>query len=218
MITKESDSFPNDSGRDHVGKKRAKFVKILTSERLHLRQVTGRDFSAIAAMDSDPSVMRYLCLKSSVPSYEQALEEAHNILELRAPSGGGAWAITCRTTQTFFGWVWVVFLGDDPYIDLGYRLAPRFWGRGYATEAGQQVVHHAFLDLGIPDLTALIHPLNLASARVAEKVGLALTGTVDTFGTALDRYAVSRARYIESVSCERMSVASDLGGMRPKDC
>ena len=135
MITKESDSFPNDSGRERAGKERAIFVKTLTSERLRLRPVSGRDFSAIAAMDSDPSVMRYLCLKSPVPSYEQALEEAHNILELRAPSGGGAWAITCRTTQTFFGWVWVVFLGDDPYIDLGYRLASRFWGRGYATEA-----------------------------------------------------------------------------------
>ena len=200
-----------------TGKEKGKFVKILTSERLRLRPVIKGDFSAIAAMDSDPSVMRYLCLKTPVPSYEQALEEAHNMLELRAPSGGGAWAITCRTTQTFFGWVWVVFLGDDPYIDLGYRLAPRFWGHGYATEAGQQVVHHAFLDLGIPDLTALIHPLNFASARVAEKVGLALTGTVDTFGTALDRYAVSRARYIGSGSCERMSVVSGLGGMRSKD-
>ena len=192
-------------------------VKTLTSERLRLRPVTGRDFSAIAAMDSDPSVMRYLCLKSPVPSYEQALEEVHSILELRAPSGGGTWAITCRTTQTFFGWVWVVLLGDVPYVDLGYRLALRFWGHGYATEAGRQVVHHAFLDLGIPHLTALIHPLNLASARVVEKVGLSLTGTVDTFGTALDRYAVSRARYIGSVSCEGMSVVPSLSGVPPKD-
>ena len=192
-------------------------MKTLTSERLRLRPVTGRDFSAIAAMDSDPSVMRYLCLNSPVPSYEQALEEVHSILDLRAPSGGGTWAITCRTTQTFFGWIWVVLLGDVPYIDLGYRLAPRFWGHGYATEAGRQVAHHAFLDLGIPHLTALIHPLNLASARVVEKVGLSLTGTVDTFGTALDCYAVSRARYIGSVSCEGMSVVSGLSGVPPKD-
>lgn len=192
-------------------------MKTLTSERLHLRPVTKRDFSAIAEMDSDPDVMRYLCLKSPVPSYEQALEEAHYMLELRAPSGGGTWAITCRTTQIFFGWVWVVLLGDVPYVDLGYRLAPRFWGHGYATEAGRQVAHHAFLDLGIPDLTALIHPLNLASARVVEKVGLSLTGTVDTFGTALDCYAVSRSHYIESVSSEGLPVIPDLNGPLFKD-
>ena len=191
-------------------------MKTLTSERLRLRPVTGRDFSAIAAMDSDPRVMRYLCLKSPVPSYEQALEEVHSILDLRTPSGGGTWAITCRTTQTFFGWVWVVLLGDVPYIDLGYRLAPKFWGHGYATEAGRQIAHHTFLDLGIPHLTALIHPLNLASARVVAKVGLSLTGTMDTFGTELDHYAVSRARYIGSVSCEGMSVVSGLSGVPPK--
>ena len=192
-------------------------VKTLTSERLRLRPVTGRDFSAIAEMDSDPSVMRYLCLKSPVPSYEQALEEAHYILELRAPSGGGTWAITCRTTQTFFGWVWVVLLGDVPYVDLGYRLAPRFWGHGYATEAGRQVAHHAFFDLGIPDLTALIHPLNLVSARVAEKVGLSLTGKVDFLGTVLDRYAVSRAHYVGSVSSEGVPLMLSLSGVPSKD-
>jgi len=168
-------------------------------------------------MDSDPRVMRYLCLKSPVPSYEQALEEVHSILDLRAPSGGGTWAITCRTTQTFFGWIWVVLLGDVPYIDLGYRLAPRFWGHGYATEAGRQVAHHAFFDLGIPHLTALIHPLNLASVRVVEKVGLSLTGTVDTFGGVLDRYAVSRLHYVESVSSEGILMVPGLSGAPPKD-
>ena len=193
-------------------------MKILTSERLRLRPVTKRDFSAIAAMDSDPRVMRYLCLKSPLPSYEQALEEVHSILDLRAPSRGGTWAITCRTTQTFFGWIWVVFLDDVPYTDLGYRLAPKFWGHGYATEAGRQVAHHAFFDLGIPDLTALIHPLNLASAGVAEKVGLSLTGTVDTFGAVLDRYAVLREHYVGSRSREGMTVVPGLSVMSPKDC
>ncbi len=192
-------------------------MKILTSERLRLRPVTGRDFSEIAAMDSDPRVMRYLCLKSPVPSYDQALEEVHSILDLRAPSGGGTWAITCRTTQTFFGWVWVVLLGDVPYIDLGYRLAPKFWGHGYATEAGRQIAHHTFLDLGIPHLTALIHPLNLASARVAEKVGLSLTGKVDFLGTVLDRYAVSRAHYVGSVSSEGVPLMLSLSGAPSKD-
>jgi RimJ/RimL family protein N-acetyltransferase len=161
--------------------------------------------------------MRYLCLKSLLPSYEQALEEVHSILDLRAPPGGGTWAITSRTTQTFFGWVWVVLLDEVPYIDLGYRLAPKFWGYGYATEAGRQIAHHAFFDLEIPHLTALIHPLNLVSARVAEKVGLSLTGKVDFLGTVLDRYAVSRAHYVGSVSSEGAPLMLGLSGVPSKD-
>jgi RimJ/RimL family protein N-acetyltransferase len=161
--------------------------------------------------------MRYLCLKDGVPGYQEALEDAHYILELHAPSGAGTWAITCRNTQTFLGWIWVIFLGDIPYIDLGYRLTPRFWGYGYATEAGRQVAHHAFSDLGISDLTALIHPLNIASARVAEKIGLSLKGTVDTFGTVLDRFTVSRAHYVGSLSIEGMPVMPELSGLPSKD-
>ena len=63
-------------------------MKTLISERLCLRPVTTRDFPAMAAMDSDPNVMRYLRLKSPVPTYGQALEEQHCILELSAPQCG----------------------------------------------------------------------------------------------------------------------------------
>ena len=111
-------------------------MKTLISERLCLRPVTTRDFPAMAAMDSNPNVMRYLCLKSPVPTYDQALEEQHHSLELSAPQGAGTWAITCRTTQAFYGWIELVYLGDGKDIDFGYRLAQKFWGHGYATEAG----------------------------------------------------------------------------------
>ena len=56
-------------------------------------------------------------------------------------------------------------------------------------------------------LAALIHPLNLASARVAHKLGLSLTGTVDSFGTALDRYAISRERYVALLSSKEECTA-----------
>ena len=182
-------------------------MKTLISERLCLRPVTTRDFPAMAAMDSDPIVMRYLCLKSPVPTYEQALEEQHCILELSAPQGAGTWAITCRTTQAFYGWIELVYLGDGKDIDFGYRLAQKFWGHGYATEAGRQVAYYGFSDLAITYLAALIHPLNLTSARVAQKIGLSLTGTVDSFGTALDRYAISRERYVALLSSEEECTA-----------
>ena len=173
-------------------------MKTLITERLCLRPVTTRDFPAMAAMDSDPGVMRYLRLKSPVPTYDQALEEQHCILELSAPQGAGTWAITCRTTQAFYGWIWLVYLGDGKDIDFGYRLAQKFWGYGYATEAGRQVAHYGFSDLAIS---------YLASARVTQKLGLSLTGTVDSFGTALDRYAISRERYVALLSSEEECTA-----------
>lgn len=58
-------------------------------------------------------------------------------------------------------------------LELGYYLAPAYWGGGYAAEAARSVVAHAFDALGISALFALHHPDNHGSGRVLEKVGFA---------------------------------------------
>jgi RimJ/RimL family protein N-acetyltransferase len=57
-------------------------------------------------------------------------------------------------------------------VELGYRLARSAWGKGYATEATIAVRDHAFTSLGMKRLIAIIDPSNLASVRVAEKLGM----------------------------------------------
>jgi ribosomal-protein-alanine N-acetyltransferase len=57
-------------------------------------------------------------------------------------------------------------------IEIGYRLHPQYWNRGLATEAARAVRDHAFADLGLSRVISLIHPDNLPSRRVAEKIGM----------------------------------------------
>lgn len=56
--------------------------------------------------------------------------------------------------------------------EVGFRLARAWWGRGFATEAAGAVRDHAFGPAGVDRLIALIDPANVASVRVAEKIGL----------------------------------------------
>ena len=56
--------------------------------------------------------------------------------------------------------------------ELGYFLLPEHWGLGYATEAAHLVVRHAFLDLELESLVAIVHPENAPSIGVARKVGM----------------------------------------------
>lgn len=57
-------------------------------------------------------------------------------------------------------------------VEIGYALLPDFWGKGYATEIGQALV--AFCREQFPELQimAKVHPANLASIRVLEKLGM----------------------------------------------
>jgi RimJ/RimL family protein N-acetyltransferase len=62
--------------------------------------------------------------------------------------------------------------------ELGYVLAKDSWGLGYATEVARCLIDFGFGELGLGRITATCHPDNLASARVLEKVGMRLEGTL----------------------------------------
>ncbi|MFE5679748.1 GNAT family N-acetyltransferase [Streptomyces erythrochromogenes] len=62
---------------------------------------------------------------------------------------------------------------------VSYILREDTWGRGYATDAAQQVVAFAFTTAGLDRVEAMHHPDNPASGRVLAKSGFTRTGTTD---------------------------------------
>ena len=170
----------------------------LTTFRLCLGPVTTADYPAIASLNSDPAVQRFLCLSKAPPTYKQALADLPCLLSAPAPTGGGLWCIRSRATTDFLGLMLLLYTDDRTEVEFGYRLLPKFWGRGYATEAGRAVVNHAFGDLGLTALCAIIHPDNTASNAVAEKLGFLRTGCTTRLGFNLDHYTLRRDSLINS--------------------
>jgi len=164
----------------------------LTTFRLCLGPVKTADYPAIASLNSDPAVQRFLCLSKAPPTYEEALADLPCLLSTPAPTGGGLWCIRSRAATDFLGLVLLLYTDDHTEVEFGYRLLPKFWGRGYATEAGRAVVNHAFGDLGLTALCAIIHPDNTASSTVAEKLGFAQKGHTTRLGFNLDHYMLRR--------------------------
>ena len=164
----------------------------LTTTRLYLGPVTTADYPAIASLNSDPAVQRFLCLSKAPPTYKQALADLPCLLSAPVPTGGGLWCIRSRAATDFLGLVLLLYTDDHTEVEFGYRLLPKFWGRGYATEAGRAVVNHAFGDLGLTALCAIIHPNNTASGAVAEKLGFLRTGCTTRLGFNLDHYTLRR--------------------------
>lgn len=60
----------------------------------------------------------------------------------------------------------------SPCTEIGWRLAKRFHGKGYATEAANAVLHHAFMTLNMPEIVAFTAKVNLPSERVMVKTGM----------------------------------------------
>jgi ribosomal-protein-alanine N-acetyltransferase len=59
---------------------------------------------------------------------------------------------------------------------IGYTIDPRYWRRGYTTEAAAELLRLGFADLGLHRITSRCTPRNVGSWRVMEKIGMRREG------------------------------------------
>ena len=82
------------------------------------------------------------------------------------------WPLVYRESQKLIGFCGFDRLWGGEEIEIGYWLAPDYWGEGLATEAAQAVMRYGRERLGLRQIAAVAHPENKASIRVLEKIGM----------------------------------------------
>jgi RimJ/RimL family protein N-acetyltransferase len=139
-------------------------VRPVETRRLVLRGFVESDLDAVAWLLGEPRVMRYI--EDGKPVTRAEVERA----VLPKVMGGGWWAAHVKASGAFVGWFELSAAGRG-VAELGYRLHPDFWGRGYATEGAAALVEHARA-VGLRRVVAYAMTVNAGSRRVLEKVGL----------------------------------------------
>ena len=147
------------------------------TERLLLRPWRpAEDLDALAALNADPAVMRWVA-----PNRPLSRAESAGLLDRIVghwdDHGFGLWAVVPREDAAlcvgFAGLAIPSFLPAVlPAVEVGWRLAPAWWGRGLATEAARASVAFGFERLGLRTIVSIIDPRNERSLRVAEKLGM----------------------------------------------
>jgi hypothetical protein len=145
----------------------------LTTDRLLLRHFHILDSAPLYRIFGDAEVMRF---GNGVQTREWVLSWLQTCLEWYYRSWGfGTYAVVTKHNQEVIGYCGLFYFPDldgQPEVEIGYRLARSAWGQGYATEAAIAVRDYAFKTLGIKRLIAMIDPSNIASVRVAKKIGM----------------------------------------------
>jgi RimJ/RimL family protein N-acetyltransferase len=148
--------------------------KVIDTGRLILRRFTLDDLQAFYQLASRPEIIRYA---QSTPV--ASLEEARELMKAApfhdyAAYGYGRFACVWKETGDVIGFSGLKFVPEISDTELGYRFFPEYWGTGLATEAGRASIEFARADLGLKRLVAMVHPENVASARVVEKLGFSI--------------------------------------------
>ena len=147
----------------------------LTLARLRLRRPKLSDAEALFAIGSDPEVARY----ADWPRDTAIGATIERLRQRPAVWDSGAeyyWIIARPSDDRAIGAISTRVLWHT--ADVGYLLDRRHWGNGYATEATRAIVEWAFSVPAIRRVWATCDTENLASARVLEKAGLELEGTL----------------------------------------
>jgi RimJ/RimL family protein N-acetyltransferase len=165
---------------------------ILETERLILRHFRPADIDAYADLCADPEVMKFLNATGTPISRADAWRQMSMYLGHWELRGFGTWAVEERASGAFVGRVGLHYPEGWPDRELGWTIARRFWGKGYASEAARASIAHAFEALGWPHLVSLIHPDNHRSARLAERLGYHLHGTAEVVGLKLTMYRLDQ--------------------------
>ena len=168
----------------------------LESERLLLRWLREADFDQFARMCRDPEVMRFL--GGEVTTDIDVWRQMASIMGHWYFRGHGIWAVEEKSTGNLIGRIGFIYPIGWPAFELGWTLARESWGKGYATEGAQRALQYAFTEMGRDHVISLIAPANVASARVAQRLGEKLEGQTELLGKEVLIYGIGREEWAAS--------------------
>jgi ribosomal-protein-alanine N-acetyltransferase len=148
-------------------------TRLLDTKRLILRHLERSDLDSLFALYSDPEVRRYF--PEGTLTYEETREELEWFLNGHPKHPElGLWATIHRESNQFIGRCGLLPWTIDGCleVEVAFLLAKEYWEQGLGTEAAQAVLDYGFTRLHLPRLICLIDRDNIASIRVATKIGM----------------------------------------------
>lgn len=153
----------------------------IETKNLILREFRDSDLEGLFELESNTEVHTYLG-NTPIKTKKEAEKIISFFYSQYEERGIGRFATIEKSSGKFVGWTGLKFNqskkemlnGQIDFTDIGYRLIPEFWGKGYATEASLASLDYGFKERNIDSIYAAAEVANAASNRVLKKIGLLL--------------------------------------------
>ena len=148
----------------------------LETERLILRDYREDDFNEYYRLKTDSKTMYYL-QDIQLHTKEEAYEDFHKVLEDMSKFDRKFYFMhmELKDSHEQVGSVGYTVMNDTPVgkiVGAGYFIYPKFWGKGYTTEAFRRVLEFAFCNNNVYRVSTGCLAENIGSERVMQKCGL----------------------------------------------
>jgi ribosomal-protein-alanine N-acetyltransferase len=148
-------------------------MSVIETQRLIFRKLGLGDAEDLFRIYSNPETMKFMG-KGAV-SVEKVRDHIQRHIENYYDTNGfGLWATILKEQNRLIGRCGLLFqeIEGRKEPELAYLLDFDYWGKGLATEAARSIIELGFERYKFNRIIAVINPQNMASIRVAEKVGM----------------------------------------------
>ena len=147
---------------------------ILETQRLILRNWDDRDRDLFHVINSDEEVMRFFPFRRNRSQSDELFDRLKKMI---SETGLGFYALEEKESGQCIGFAGLARTDLEPHlpngsVEIGWRLATPFWGKGYVTEAGRALIDYAFGTLGLPEVVSFAVHNNERSTFVMERIGM----------------------------------------------
>lgn len=146
---------------------------LFTTNRLGFRGWKDIDITAMAAISADAKVMEFF---PAPATYAQTEEFVRRMQRMQDERGHCYFAVDLLESGELIGFIGLCYQDYEaaftPCVDIGWRLATKFWGMGLATEGAKRCLSYASDDLKLNSVLALAPRINHRSVNVMKKIGM----------------------------------------------
>jgi RimJ/RimL family protein N-acetyltransferase len=147
---------------------------MIVTPRLLLRPWRDSDLPAFAVQNADPETMRFLGGPMTREESDAYAARARDHFETHQ---FGKLAVEAPGVAPFIGAVGLSHVRFEmefaPAVEIAWRFNRRYWGQGYATEAARAALGDGFERIGLAEIVAMTALVNIPSARVMQRLGMA---------------------------------------------
>jgi ribosomal-protein-alanine N-acetyltransferase len=165
---------------------------IKTTNRLILEPFKKSEVTLFLKINTDSFVRKFLWDDEIIPTAlaQEILEQ--NAIQFKNEQCG-LWKVLRKRDRAVIGYTGLWYFFDEPQPQLLYALLPRFIGLGYAHEAASIIVEYAFEVLNFKYLNAACDLPNVASQKVALKLGMYQSKTIQIEGKSTLFFTLEKA-------------------------
>jgi ribosomal-protein-alanine N-acetyltransferase len=157
--------------------------------RCCLRLFTQQDTEALIPILGCPKVMQYsMTGVMSLPAIITAIEQW---TKLNKTHGVSPFAVIYEEQLIGYAGLDIRNIEGIEQVQLTFRLAEKYWGKGLASELANAIKAHAFGDLGLSEMIAITDPKNHASIRILVKIGMKFSKEITYGGLRLNLYKIT---------------------------